>query len=159
MASWIDVATAAPELAAGVRARFDAHGLGLLATLRADGFPRISGVEPLFELGELWLGMMDGSRKAGDLHRDPRCALHNATVDKEVRDGDVKITGRAVAVAGPDRERYERAWRSARGMDVPEPFELFRVDVTELARIRPAVDHLVIESWRVGGDVRAVNRG
>lgn len=158
MASWTEVEAAAPALAAAVRERFEAHGLGLLATLRADGFPRLSGIEPMFDLGELWLGMMLDSRKALDLRRDPRCALHNATVDKEVRDGDVKITGRAVDVVGAEREAYKKAWLAARGTEVPEPFELFRIDVVELARITPAGDHLVIESWREGGEPRSVDR-
>jgi hypothetical protein len=55
--------------------RFEATGLGLLATLRADGSPRVSGLEPLFALGELWFGMMPESRKALDLLRDPRFAI------------------------------------------------------------------------------------
>jgi hypothetical protein len=72
VASWSEVEAAAPELAERVKERFAATGLGLLATLRADGSPRISGIEPLFALDELWLGMMDGSRKATDLLRPPR---------------------------------------------------------------------------------------
>src|ERR671935_3336335 len=98
MAAWRDVASAAPELAALVRARFEATGLGLLATLRRDGSPRISGIEPLFTADDLWLGMMPGSRKAADLLRDPRFALHSATTDKQVTHGDAKINGRAVVV-------------------------------------------------------------
>ena len=66
MASWSQVEAAAPELAERVKERFDATGLGLLATLRTDGSPRISGIEPLFALDELWLGMMHGSRKAAE---------------------------------------------------------------------------------------------
>lgn len=158
MASWTEVDAAAPELAAAVRARFEAHGLGLLATLRADGFPRLSGVEPLFDLGELWLGMMTNSRKGLDLRRDPRCALHNATTDKDVHEGDVKITGRGIPVTGDELEAYKAAWLTHRGSEVPEPFDLFRIDVYELARITPAGDHLVIESWREGGEVKSVNR-
>src|ERR687886_2491054 len=98
MPAWKDVASAAPELAALVRARFEATGLGLLATLRRDGSPRISGIEPLFTDDELWLGMMPDSRKATDLVRDARFALHSATVDKQVTQGDAKIGGRAVLV-------------------------------------------------------------
>ena len=101
MVCWSDVVIAAPELAAAVQARFDAHGLGLLATLRRDGSPRISGIEPLFALGEVWLGMMPESRKALDLLRDPRFALHNATVDKAVTEGDAKLAGRAIPVCRP----------------------------------------------------------
>ena len=99
MTSWNDFARTAPELAAlNVQTRFEATGLGMLATLRKDGSPRISGIEPSFFEGELWLGMMDGSLKARDLQRDPRIALHNATVDKEVKEGDVKVSGLAVEV-------------------------------------------------------------
>src|SRR5438046_1873805 len=98
MAFWSEVEKAAPELAAKVRERFDAHGLGLLATIRRDGSPRISGLEPLFSLGDLWLGMMPGSLKAADLLRDPRFALHSATTDKQVTEGDAKVAGRALPV-------------------------------------------------------------
>ncbi len=95
MTTWDEITAAAPELAAKVRARFEATGLGFIATLRKDGSPRISGIEPLFAEGELWLGMMDGSLKAHDLLRDPRLALHSASEDKQVTNGDAKVTGRA----------------------------------------------------------------
>ena len=72
MTSWDEVEAAAPELAGRARAAFDAHKHKLLATLRRDGSPRISGIEATFADGELWLGMMPGSRKALDLRRDPR---------------------------------------------------------------------------------------
>ena len=64
VAPWQDALTATPALAAAVQARFEATGLGLLATLRRDGSPRITGVEPGFALGELWLGMMDGATRS-----------------------------------------------------------------------------------------------
>ena len=96
MTTWNDVTAAAPELSKLVQARFDATGLALLATLRADGSPRIGGIEPSFWNGELWLGMMWESRKALDLRLDPRCALHVATVDKDVKEGDARVSGRAV---------------------------------------------------------------
>src|SRR4051812_15999577 len=98
MPTWTQFTDASPELADAVRGRFEAHGLALLATVRRDGSPRISGIEAFFADGELWLGMMDASLKARDLQRDPRLALHNATVDKDVADGDAKISGRAVEV-------------------------------------------------------------
>src|SRR3954453_5478753 len=106
MASWSEVEAAAPELAERVQERFQATGLGLLATLRADGSPRISGIEPLFALGQLWLGKVIGSRKAVDLQRDARMALHNGTEEKQVRNGDARISGRAVEVT--DEESFDR---------------------------------------------------
>ena len=51
MTTWGDFEREAPELARRVQARFDDTGLALVATLRADGSPRISGWEPLFAHG------------------------------------------------------------------------------------------------------------
>src|SRR5438105_10858955 len=139
MASWSGVLGVAPELAAKVQARFDATGLGLLATIRRDGFPRISGIEPLFALDELWLGMMPRSRKAQDVLRDPRFSLHSATIDKEVTEGDAKITGRAVVVEDADTfARFLQAFEAHTGYSPPPgQFPLFRSDVYEVSMERP----------------------
>lgn len=150
MASWSEIEAAAPELAARARATFDAHRHKVLATLRRDGSPRISGIEASFTDGELWLGMMPGSRKALDLRRDSRLALHSASVDPPddpaAWAGDAKLSGRAVEVEDPELLR-----RLGAG-DEAETAHLFRVDVTELVHIRvgdPA-DHLVIDLWQEG---------
>src|SRR3954470_15457472 len=115
MSTWNDVEAAEPDLAGRVRARFEATGLALVATVRADGSPRISGWEPLFELGQLWLGSMPGSRKGGGARRgprDPRIALHAATADKDVKDGDAKIAGRAIEVTDDaERQAYAQAFK------------------------------------------------
>lgn len=176
--TWADFAAAEPNLADRTRARFEAHGLALLATLRADGAPRISGIEPLIGLGELWLAMMPDGRKSADLRRDPRLTLHNATTDKAVTDGDVKVSGRAVADSDPDsdpdptsevgsgtgtgtgeiarfRDEFERQTGQA---PPPGDFDLWRVDLTEVSMITPAGDHLVIETWHPGHPVRRVKR-
>jgi hypothetical protein len=160
MASWNEVTDAAPELAESVRARFEATGLGLLATLRKDGFPRITGIEPSFALGEVWLGMMDDSLKARDLRRDPRLALHAATVDKEVKDGDARITGRGVELfEGDERREAFVDYLRAKGDWTPSgPFHLFRVDVTELVMLRPGGDYLLIESWHQNKGVNRTER-
>lgn len=160
MATWSEVIGAAPTLSVDVQARFEATGLGLLATLRKDGSPRITGVEPGFSRGELWLGMMDQSRKALDLRRDPRLALHSATIDKDVKDGDARITGIAVELVDgdPRRTTFLDDLR-AHGDWAPDgPFHLFRVDATELTMVGPEGDHLVIRSWREGGEERRVER-
>ncbi|MFC1434641.1 pyridoxamine 5'-phosphate oxidase family protein [Streptacidiphilus sp. N1-3] len=158
MSSWSETEGAAPELAAAVRGRFEAHGMGLLATLRRDGAPRISGIEPLFALGELWLGMMPGSLKGADLRRDPRLALHSATEDKDVKEGDAKIAGTAVEVIAEGvRQEYLEALSAATGFE-PEGCDVFRVDVTGLSLIRPAGDHLDIHAWTEGGSPRLIER-
>ena len=71
MPSWSDFETAAPELAADVRARLEAHKHKTIATLRRDGSPRISGTEATFADGELWIGSMWQARKALDLQSRP----------------------------------------------------------------------------------------
>ena len=66
MASWSEFETAAPELAARVKERFDAHKHKTMATVRRDGGPRISGTETQFSDGELWIGSMWKAVKALD---------------------------------------------------------------------------------------------
>jgi hypothetical protein len=115
MTSWQDVERQVPEFAQRVQALFDAHRHKTIATLRADGSPRISGIEAAFEDGELVFGSMPNARKGADLRRDPRFALHSATVDpvegSEAKwPGEAKISGRAIAdgpvTAGAEGERF-----------------------------------------------------
>ena len=159
MAAWNDVSLVAPAFAAAVQTLFDAHEHKTMATLRKDGSPRISGIEADFVDGELWLGAMWQSRKALDLRRDSRFALHSATADAgEAWRGDAKIAGRAEEVVDPERKR---AVQSASGGEAPsEPFHLFRADVTEvvLVRVGEPPDHLVVESWHEGRGLRRVER-
>ncbi len=97
MIEWGDFEAAAPRIAEIFRRRHAATGyLCLLATLRADGSPRISPMEPQLFDGHLVLAGMPGTRKFDDLLRDPRMCLHTATVDSHVPDGDVKLFGRVV---------------------------------------------------------------
>jgi Pyridoxamine 5'-phosphate oxidase len=157
---WSEVVAAAPELAASVRDRFDAHGLALLATVRRDGSPRLSGLEPLFTPGDLWFGMMSQSRKGADLRRDGRFALHSATTDKQVAAGDAKLSGRAGPVTDEaHKAAFRRDFERATGAPPPEgPFELFRADVSEMSLLRPAGDHLDIWWWRDGVGEHRVER-
>ena len=111
MPAWKVIEQAEPAFAERVRRLFDAGRHKTIATLHADGAPRISGIECEFVDGELRFGSMAGARKGADLHRDPRFALHGPTFHPEPgqeRDwpGEAKIAGRAVP-AGP-----EAAWCS-----------------------------------------------
>ena len=160
MSSWSDVLAAAPALAKKVQARFDAHGLALLATIRADGYPRLSPIEALFTDETVWLGMMHGSRKALDLRRDPRLAMHNATEDKDVSEGDAKLVGRGIEVTdAAEIDRARAVFAAQTGNPPPEgPMHLFTVDVREISFLRPAGDHLDIESWKEGGEPVLIER-
>src|SRR4029077_5262887 len=107
MATWGEFAAEQPSFATRVRERFDIRKHKTLATLRADGSPRISGIEVEFAGSEMYVGMMPDSAKLRDLRRDPRLAVHSPTEDpldgKEVDwPGEAKIAGRAVEVGSPD---------------------------------------------------------
>ena len=139
MTTWREIEAAVPEFTDRVQALFDAHKHKTIATLRADGSPRISGIETKFEDCELTFGSMPNARKGSDLRRDPRFALHTATVDpiegeEATWPGEAKIAGRAIP-AGP----------ITNGPDG----ELFRADISEvvLTHLNDAATLLVIEWW------------
>ncbi len=157
MATWTQLEAEAPELAAAAKKVFETHLHKTLATIRKDGSPRISGTEARFFEGDIWLGSMSDSRKANDLRRDPRLALHSATCDATMAEGDAKLSGRAVEVT--DAATIAR-FVEGREETPEEPFHLFRVDVTELSivRIGDPPDHLVIESWSADGGLKRVER-
>jgi hypothetical protein len=152
MVSWADFAREEPELARLGEERLEATGLCMLGTLRANGFPRISPVEPLLHDGRLYLGMMWQSRKARDLLRDPRCVVHNAHADKSGKEGDFKLYGRAVDVPdAAERESYCRALEAKIGWRPPDDrFHLFDVDVTEVGWFRAAGEAHETRAWRPG---------
>jgi len=162
VARWSEVVAAAPELAGRAQGLFDAHRHKTMATLRKDGSPRISGTEANFADGDLWLGAMPGSMKALDLRRDPRIALHSATIDPPDDpvgwEGDAKLAGRAEEVT--DAERKATVEAASGGGGQPGPYHLFRVDVTQvvLVRVGDPPDHLVIELWREGEGLRRTTR-
>lgn len=152
--TWGGFAAAEPDFADTVRRRFRLYKHHVLATLRKDGSPRVTGLEADFRFGELLLGMMPDSRKALDLRRDPRFALHaNPGPDAEMNDGDVRISGRAVEITDP-----AVIARFIEEAAPPEPFHLFRAELTEVVRIGLDGDELVIRSWRPGQPPRTVRR-
>ncbi len=90
---WDEFKAAAPELAEVGEKLFERVGVVLVGTIRKDGSPRISPVEPLFAGGEPYLGMMPESLKAQDLMRDGRCTVHNVIRDKNAPEGEFKVIG------------------------------------------------------------------
>lgn len=143
MVAWKTVVEAEPEFAGRVQRLFDAGRHKTIATLRADGSPRISGIECEFADGDLRFGSMTGSVKGADLRRDPRFALHSPTFHPEegkgrVWPGEAKIAGRAEQ-AGPI---------AADGDDEPHG-EMFVADISEVVvtGLNADASTLVIESW------------
>jgi hypothetical protein len=156
MPSWTDFEAAAPELAAKVRERLDAHRHKTIATLRRDGSPRISGTETEMLHGDLWIGSMWEARKALDLRRDPRYALHSGSDDPPGWRGDAKLAGVAEEVTDPERIA---AIREQSGPP-PGPFHLFRLDIGEasVVELAPAGRAIVLSWWTPGQGVRTLER-
>lgn len=148
---WKALVAAEPAFAKRVQAIFDLRKHKALATLRADGSPRISGIEAEFGEGEVWVGMMPDSMKLRDLQRDPRLAIH-AMSDDPPEDrpsawmGDAKLSGRAVPAERPDRPKPPANW--------------FRIELDEvvLTYVSDPPDSLVIESWHPGRGLRRQER-
>jgi hypothetical protein len=123
--NWRQLEAAAPELARPGRERLERAGIALLGTLRRDGSPRVSPVEPHFAEDELLFGVMSWSGKAHDLRRDPRCALHSAVCDPENPEGELKLYGRAREVEDPEvRSGSPNAWWVERPPDVARVLSL-----------------------------------
>ncbi len=108
---WREFEAVAPGMARLGGERFERTRVALIGTIRKDGAPRISPVEPLIVQGDLLLGMLWRSKKALDLLREPRCVLHSAIADINGSEGEFKLRGRAVEVPPVDlREHYRQAF-------------------------------------------------
>jgi hypothetical protein len=150
MATWLDVERAEPEFAQRVRALFDARRHKTIATVRADGSPRISGIEAVFEDGELVFASMPKARKGADLRRDPRFALHSATVDPVEGSaakwpGEAKISGRAIALG--------QSTDGATG-------DRFRADIADVVHthLNEQATMLVVDWWTPRHGLRRLER-
>ncbi|MFN2462717.1 MAG: pyridoxamine 5'-phosphate oxidase family protein [Candidatus Dormibacteria bacterium] len=151
MSAWSEVERDAPEFARRVQKIFDGRRHKVIATLRRDGSPRISGIELQFVDGEATLGMMPGSLKLADVKRDPRVAIHGASDDPPPGaphqwQGDVKVSGRLVST-GPLS-------------GVGPPGEGFRLDIGEVVytTVETNPDLLVIAAWHPGRGVQTSKR-
>ena len=150
MASWKDFEREEPAFAEKVRALFDARKHKTIATFRADGSPRISGIEVEIKDGELAFGSMPDARKGADLARDPRFALHGPTVDPPEDQpsgwpGEAKVAGRAILVGDLEGEPSGQLFRA-------------ELDEVVLTRLTDAGDRLLIEVWRPGVPLRRIER-
>lgn len=153
--TWSAFEAAEADFAATVRERFGQYTHHVLATLRKDGSPRLSGIEADFRAGELWLGMMPHSRKALDVRRDPRFALlANPGDGTSMGGGDVRVSGRAVEITDPPTLEWY-----AREVGMPLPFHVFRVELTEVVRTAVEGDDLVLRTWAPGRALRTIRRG
>jgi hypothetical protein len=145
---WDAFETACPQIAALANERFAGDEVVMLGTVRADGSARVSPCEVDVAVGRLLLGMMPGSRKARDLYRDPRIAVHSVPSGRMNPGGDVKVYGLAIDEQDPQvRAAYREALRARIDWAPEEPdYHLFSVDVREAAYMRFGQDAVAL-TW------------
>jgi hypothetical protein len=156
MVSFAQLEASAPSIAAFASKRFGATGLCLVATLRADGWPRISPMEVLRVGDHLYVGSMPGAVKAKDLQRDPRCCVLTTVADREDLAGEVKLWCHGVEVHDLAEVRtVARAMAEVVGFDPggPGDFHLFRLEPVAAAHQRVDGDRWRTTSWRSGEPV------
>jgi hypothetical protein len=158
---WSEFEAEEPRLAVIGRRLLEEPGVVLVVTIRVDGSPRWSPVEPLLWKGRLWLSMGWRSTKAIDLFRDDRVLVHSIVTDREGTEGEFKLRGRAVLETDRSvEEDYAVAMKAQAGWE-PEPgrFHLFRIDVEDVTFIRwdPATNDQYVAQWPAGREF--VRRG
>lgn len=155
MARWSEFERDQPDFAGRVRKLLDAGRHKTIATLRADGSPRISGIECEIADGELRFGSMSGSRKGADLRRSGRFALHGPTFhpvegQEAAWPGEAKIAGTAVPSGSA---------AAGEGDEVPDG-EAFTADISEvvITHLNPQATRLVVEWWTPAHGLQSIER-
>lgn len=161
--TFADLEAAAPTLGAFARRRIEETGLSFVATLRSDGWPRISGWEVFLVDGRLYVGSMLSAVKARDVQRDARCCVITPLADKDDHTGEAKLFCEAREVT--DRGEWDavrRSFEADRGFDPLGELgnaHLFEMQVVGAAWTRvEREEELVTTSWREGGEVRVRKR-
>jgi hypothetical protein len=154
---WRNLETEAPELARLGKERLDRRRVALLGTLRSDGSPRISPVEPYFADGHLIFGAMAGSLKTVDLRRDPRCVLHSAICDPDSGEGELKLYGRAIQAPDHIRRACREGWWVSKP---PEVAAVFSLDIQEATFVSWDIERgeMLVMRWLPGAGVREDRR-
>jgi hypothetical protein len=129
--SWRVFAETAPRLAVEGERLFRAFTLGYLATVRANGSPRLHPVTVTLHDGDLYVFPLPGTPKERDLLRDGRFALHSfpslpdRTLDSFV-DEEFVCAGRATEV---DDEELRAAVTAVHNDSVGLDHRLFRLEL------------------------------
>lgn len=159
MVAWNEFSEAAPRIADVFARRYGSTGkLCLLGTVRSDGYPRISPMEPRIFAGRLVLVGMPNTTKFRDLARDPRFCLHTATVDPYVGDGDAKLWGTVDNVQDSHLHQrfadklFEEGGPDLRGQNL-DPF--YVADITGASCLEVVDGQLRITIWKPGEAERA----
>ena len=150
---WKFVQHSVPHLAHYVESRFAAHEHHVLATIRSDGSPRVSGTNVMFTDGTLWIGMMPSAQRLHDLRRNPSCALHSAPLNEKLPEGegDVRLNAIARELLGDERDHIFRSHFPDTNDVMPGNF--FELLVTEFSVVEVHEEEIVLTHWTEEGGV------
>jgi Pyridoxamine 5'-phosphate oxidase len=145
LVTWPDLEAEAPELARRGRERLEETSIALIGTLRKDGSPRISPIEPYFLEDELLFGGMTWSLKVRDLQRDPRCVVHSAITGPSAGEPELRLYGRAETAD-------ERLRRECPGWWADQPAEAawvftIRLEAATLLEWDYAAGEMLVRRW------------
>jgi hypothetical protein len=146
---WRDLEEAAPEVACLGIERLRVTRVALLGTIRRDGSPRISPVEPYLAEGHLLIGLMSRSPKARDLQEDPRCVVHSTVSSPDSGEGELKLYGRAIVASQRIREGCAGGWWIGRP---PEVASVFSLNIEEATFVDWATERgeMTVRRWTPG---------
>jgi hypothetical protein len=151
MVSWEQFSKESPHLARLAQEQIFQYGVGLafIATVRSDGAPRLHPVCPVISNERLYLFILSGSPKLGDLERSGRFAMQAFPQAKPDSD-EVYLTGKAKRINDP--EVFSRVLNDAKHPANSEE-TLFELDIDQVMHTRwegfgtPSY-HSVHEKWR-----------
>jgi hypothetical protein len=142
--SWRDLEAGAPDLAREGWARFERTKVAMLGTIREDGSPRISPVQPYLIQDELVVGVMP-SPKLADLRREPRCVLHSSVSDLDGSEGEFKVHGRAQSTSETTFLEAGGTWWAGRSPD-------------EVGMFTIAIDEAILITWTADQGLMTTSR-
>jgi hypothetical protein len=143
---WPEFARQAPDLARrGWDLLAEAHGYSYLATVAADGSPRLHPVAPIRSARGLFVAVNHRSPKLVDLRREPRIALHTTVLPPD--DEEFSVRGIAREVMGASQR--QTAVAGARdGARLTDTMTLFEIDLIEVGWARWSPEGPTRKRWR-----------
>jgi hypothetical protein len=143
---WSEVERQAAPLAAAVASRFAAHEHHVMATVRSDGRPRVSGTNLYITEGVMWLGMMPAAARQRDLRARPWCSVHSAPLNAQLPPGhgDVRLDA---DVRFADESESRRLLHAIGRGDESMPGVLVELLVRSMSLVEVDGSELVVTSW------------
>ena len=151
MLSWVDFAAEVPHLEAFGRRRLERR-IAYLATIRADGSPRVHPVSPFIGGGSLAIFMEPTSLKVADLRRDARYALHCGVEDNAGGEGEFYVTGRAEEISDARRRAAAVGWAEAAGYKSAERHVFIEFKLGQVLSTTYDDKGPKREGWRAGSN-------